>query len=114
MKTLHWIGPSLSDLRRLPLDAQDKIGHALYLAQMGGQHAEARPQKGFKGAHVPDVIEDRNGTTVCAAYLISLSKQVYVLHAVSLKPKRGGAFPEVDSELIRRRLGDAVADTMRR
>ncbi len=61
MKRVHWIGPSLDDLRELPDQVQDTLGYALYLAQLGGKHEKAKPLKGFGGAGVVEIIEDHDG-----------------------------------------------------
>jgi phage-related protein len=61
MKPLHWIGSSRADLREMPDTVQDDIGYALYLAQTGGKHADAKPLKGFKGAGVLEVVERFDG-----------------------------------------------------
>lgn len=112
MKPLHWVGPSLRDLRKLPASAQDKVGHALYLAQMGGKHADAKPLKGFQGTGVPEVFEYRDDDAIRAVYTLKLASGVYVLHVYqkNVSQKNTASGPDID--LIRRRLADAIADAM--
>ena len=123
MKPLHWVGPSLRDLRTLPAAAQDKIGHALYLAQMGGRHVDAKPLNGFKGPglpKVPDVFEYYGDDFSRAVYTVMPANGIYVLHACAHKsgrknarPSTAPAAPAFDLELVKRRLADAIADAMK-
>jgi phage-related protein len=80
------------------------MGFALYLAQMGGKHPDAKPLRGFGGAGVLEVVDDFAGDTYRAVYTVRLSTAVYVLHAFQKKSKRGIATPKQDMELIRARL----------
>jgi len=58
MKPLYWIGSSRADLKSLPHDVQDIFGYALYLAQIGQKHDDAKPLRGFRSAGVLEVVED--------------------------------------------------------
>lgn len=58
IKPVVWIGPSKEDLKSLPEAVQDVFGYALYLAQTGKKHPEAKPLHGFGGASVLEVVED--------------------------------------------------------
>jgi phage-related protein len=60
LKPVEWIGSSLKDMRALPEDVQDVFGFALFMAQSGGKHPDAKPLKGFTGAGVLEVVEDLN------------------------------------------------------
>jgi phage-related protein len=55
LKPLHWIGSSKRDLQALPGPVVDLFGYALYLAQTGKKHEQARPLKGFGSAGVLEV-----------------------------------------------------------
>jgi hypothetical protein len=46
-KELIWVGSSLKDLREFPEDVRQVMGFALYLAQVGEKHPDAKPLKGF-------------------------------------------------------------------
>lgn len=50
MREAIWIGSSLEDLRVFPTPVRESMGYALYLAQNGGTHPDAKPMKGFSGA----------------------------------------------------------------
>ena len=110
MKPVHWMGSRLNDLRSMPDEAQDTVGHALDLVQMGGRHADAEPLKGFKGAGVLEVVENHDGDTYRAVYTVRIAVAVYVLHVFQKKSKRGIATPQSDLDLVRQRLRDAEAD----
>jgi len=111
MKLLHWVGSTLDDLRALPEAVQDDIGYALYVAQNGGKHTDAKPLSGFKGAGVLEVVENHDGETYRAVYTVKLANAIYVLHVFHKKSKRGIATPQADMNLIKRRLADAIADS---
>lgn len=51
-KELGWIASSKSDLMEFSRDVRKEMGHALYIAQQGGKHKDAKPLKGFGGATV--------------------------------------------------------------
>jgi len=104
MKPLGWIGSARDDLLAFPDDAVREIGHALYLAQTGGKHADAKPLKGFGGAGVLEVVEDHDGDTYRAVYTVQFCDVVYVLHAFQKKAKKGNATPPHEIETVRRRL----------
>jgi phage-related protein len=84
-----------------------EIGHALYVAQIGGKHPSAKPLTGdkeFKGAGVLEIVEDHDGSAYRAVYTVKFAGAIYVLHAFQKKSKRGIATPKSDIELIKRRL----------
>ncbi len=72
LKPVEWVGSSLEDLKEFPVDVQQVIGYALYLAQSGEKHPSAKPLKGFKGAGVLEVVEDFDGDTYRAVYKVKL------------------------------------------
>jgi phage-related protein len=110
MKPLLWTGSSRKDLRACPDEVQDTFGFALYLAQIGGKHSQAKPLKGFGGADVLEVVEDDDGDTYRAVYTVRFANAIYVLHVFQKKSKRGTATPRADMDLIKKRLRDATED----
>jgi phage-related protein len=110
MKPMSWMGSSQKDLRACPDVVQDTFGFALYLAQLGEKHSQAKPLKGFGGAGVVEVVEDDDGGTYRAVYTVSFANAVYVLHVFQKKSKRGIATPKADLDLIKKRLRDATVD----
>jgi phage-related protein len=107
LKSLIWIGSSKEDLKDFPDEVQDVMGYALYLAQTGGKHPDAKPLKGFKGAGVLEIVEDFDGDTYRAIYTVKFSDIVFVLHAFQKKSKHGIATPKQDIDLIHQRLRTA-------
>lgn len=107
LKPLVWIGSSRKDLRALPDPVQDHIGYALYVAQRGGKHRDAKTLTGFGGASVQEIVTDYDHDTYRAVYTVRFVERIYVLHVFKKKSKSGIATPKSDLELIERRLKQA-------
>jgi len=110
LKPLHWVGSSKRDLLSLPEPVVDLFGFALYLAQDGRKHEQAKPLRGFGSAGVLEVIEDWDRSTYRAVYTVRFERAVFVLHVFQKKSKRRAATPKADIDLIRERL--KVAEQM--
>jgi phage-related protein len=104
IKPVVWIGSSRSDLASFPEDVKDAIGYALYVAQRGGKHADAKPLRGFGGAGVLEIVENRAGDTYRAVYTVRFAERLYVLHSFQKKSKTGIKTPKPEIELIKSRL----------
>ena len=104
MRRLEWIGSTKKDLLALPEEVVDVFGYALYLAQTGSKHDQAKPLRGFGSAGVLEVVEDRRGDTNRAVYTVQFAVRVFVLHVFQKKSKSGIATPKPDLDLIRNRL----------
>jgi phage-related protein len=107
MKPLEWVASSKKDLIAMPDPVQDNFGFALYQAQIGEKHDDAKPLKGFKGSGVLEIVDDFDGDTYRAVYTVRFAEVVYVLHVFQKKSKRGIATPKQDIELIEQRLKTA-------
>ena len=107
LKSVVWLGTSLRDLRGFPAPVQDHVGYALYVAQRGGKHSDAKVLSGFGGAGVLEVIKDYRGDTFRAVYTLKYSGMVLVLHVFQKKSKSGRQTPRRDIELIQQRLNEA-------
>jgi phage-related protein len=107
LKPVIWIGSSLKNLRDFPLPVQDHMGYALYVAQRGRKHQDAKVLSGFGGAGVLEVIDDYRGDTFRTVYTLKYVGAVYVLHAFQKKSKSGRQTPRRDLELIEQRLREA-------
>ena len=103
LKQVQWVGSSKADLKRFPDAVQDRMGFAIYQAQAGGRHRDAKPLKGF-GAGVLQVAARHGGDAYRAVYTVRFASAVYVLHAFRKKAKRGVATPKRELDLIGRRL----------
>ena len=103
-KPLFWIGSTRSELKRFPADVCSAVGFALWQAQLGRKHRDAKVLKGFGGAGVLEVVEDNDGATFRAVYTVKFAGAVYVLHVFQKKSKKGIKTPTAEMEVIRRRL----------
>lgn len=107
VKPVFWITSSLDDLRAFPEEVRQMMGYALWLAQRGEKHADAKPLKGFGGATILEIVEDHGGNTFRGIYTVKFPRAVYVLHAFQKKSKRGIQTPQQEVNLIRKRLKTA-------
>ena len=103
-KPLIWIGSAKKDLRTFPEEVKDSMGFALYVAQQGGKHPDAKPLRGFGGAGVLEIVEDHRGDTYRAVYTVRLAGRAYVLHAFQKKSRSGVETQKAEINLIKSRL----------
>lgn len=114
LKPLYWLGSSKRDLLALPEGVVDVFGYALYLAQIGKRHEQAKPLKGFGSAGVLEVVDDRQGNTYRAVYTVRFTARVFVLHVFQKKSKSGRSTPKADIDLIshRLRIAEQIAEEL--
>ena len=103
LKPVLWVGSSRADLKQFPDPVQDRMGFAIYQAQTGLRHRDAKPLKGF-GSGVLEAVARHDGDTFRAVYTVRFESAVYVLHAFQKKARRGIATPKKELDLVRRRL----------
>jgi len=108
-RPLEWVGSAKKDLMALPARVVDVFGYALYLAQIGERHDQAKPLRGFGSAGVLEVVEDWRGEAYRAVYTVRYRSRVFVLHVFQKKSKRGAETPKADMNLIEERLKAAAA-----
>jgi phage-related protein len=77
LKPLYWVGSSKRDLGTLPEAVVNLFGYALYLAQTGKKHDQAKPLRGFGSAGVLEVVEDQDGNAYRAVYTVPNRKQSF-------------------------------------
>jgi phage-related protein len=106
-KPVIWIGTSLRDFRAMPKAVRGRMGYALYVAQCGGKHRDAKPMRGFSGAGVVEVVTDHRGDSFRSIYTVRFAQAVFVLHVFQKKSKTGIATPKTQIEMIRSRLQEA-------
>jgi phage-related protein len=104
LKPVVWIGSSKTDSLHFPEEVKDLVGFALYVAQRGAKHPDAKPLAGFGSAGVLEVIADHRGDTFRTVYTVRLAGCIYVLHAFQKKSKSGIATPKSAIDLIKARL----------
>jgi phage-related protein len=109
IRPLRWIGSAKKNLLSMPDQVQQVFGFALYLAQTGSQHPDAKPLRGFGSAGVLEIVEDWRGNAYRAVYTVRFAQAVYVLHCFQKKSKRGFETPKPEMDLIRTRLKEAEA-----
>ena len=102
-KPLHWVGSSRDDLKAFEDEVRRYLGFALYQAQIGLKHRDAKPLSGM-GPGILEVVSRFDKDTYRAVYTVRFAEAVYVLHAFQKKAKRGIATPQRDIELVRERL----------
>ena len=109
-KRMRWVGGSQEDLSAFPVAVRQRVGGALWEAQIGGKAPYAKPLKGFGDAGVSEIVDDFDGDTFRAVYTVRFAKAVYVLHAFQKKSKRGVATPKAELDVVGRRLKRAKED----
>ena len=109
-KPIHWIGSSLDDLARLPLEVKRVVGYALRLAQQHEPHENAKPMHGRFTGVMEIVANDRSNRTFRVMYTAKLKGVVYVLHAFNKKAPRGSETPRQELDLLDQRLRMANQD----
>ena len=107
---LIWLGSTKKAVQSFPLLVRQAIGFALFQAQLGGKHTNAKPLKGFGGAGVLEVVERYDSDTYRAVYTVKFTDVVYVLHVFQKKSKKGIQTPKQDIDLIKKRLQQARDD----
>src|SRR5260221_9490559 len=110
LKPLTWLGSTRKDLMSLPLKVVKSFGYALYLAQAGSKHPDAKAMHGF-GAGVLEVVESWEGDAYRAVYVVRFEAAVFVLHVFKKKSVKGDETPKPDLEMIKKRLkvGEEIA-----
>lgn len=102
-KPVEWVGSSKENLKEFPDPVQDRVGFALYQAQVGLKHRDAKPLRGL-GSRVLEVVSRHDGNTFRAVYTVRFKVAVYVLHVFQKKAKRSAETPKHDIDLIKGRL----------
>ena len=103
LRPVEWVGSSKANLKGFPEPVRARMGFAIYRAQTGLRHRDAKPLKGF-GSGVLEVVARHDGDTFRAVYTVRFEAAVYVLHAFQKKARRGVKTPKQELDLVRRRL----------
>ncbi|HET6572305.1 MAG TPA: type II toxin-antitoxin system RelE/ParE family toxin [Fimbriiglobus sp.] len=106
-KPVFWVASSRRDVRKFPKGVRQTVGQALFDAQTGGKHPDAKPLKGFGGAGVLEVVESDDRNAYRAVYAVKFAGAVYVLHAFQKKSKSGIKTPAEEISTVRARLKEA-------
>lgn len=108
MRPVNWVGPSRDEVHALPPDVEDMVGYALYLAQLGEKHPDAKPLSGFGNAQIIEIVADHEGNAYRAVYALKFPDAIYVLCAFQKKSTHGKRTPQRWMELVRSRLRQAA------
>lgn len=103
-KPVFWMALTRKALRGFPKPVRLVMGQALFDAQTGNKHPDAKPLRGFGGAAVLEVVEDHDGNSYRAIYTIRFAGAVYVLHAFQKKSKKGVKTPTHEMATVKARL----------
>ena len=109
LKPLEWVGSSREDLKEFPVEVRKHAGFALYQAQAGFKHRDAKPLKGM-GSDILEVVSRHDGDTYRAVYTVRFKAAVYVLHAFVKKTQQTS---KADIELARTRFKQLIAARQR-
>lgn len=103
MRLLKWIGSSHKNLTQFPVEVQQEMGYALYVAQMGGTYMNAKPFKGC-GTGVYEIVSDYDRNAYRSVYIVNIDDAIYVLHAFQKKSKISIKTPQEEVKIIKDRL----------
>ena len=106
MKRVAFAAQTRDDLSDFPAEVKSMFGHALYMAQTGKTHPDAKAMRGFPGASVIEVRDDHAGDTYRLVYTAKGGSAITVLHAFKKKSRRGIRTPKQIIDTIRQRLKD--------
>jgi phage-related protein len=113
-KPLRWIASSKVDRSAMPIEVRRDVGYALFAAQQGDKHPDAKVLGGFGVAGVLEIIAKHDGDTFRAVHTVRFADAVYVLHVFQKKSNRGVATPKKELDLIKARLLRAEQDHQQR
>lgn len=91
----------------MPEAVRNRIGRALFVAQLGARPRDATPLVGFRGATVLEIRDDYETDTYRCVFTVRFAEVLYVLHAFQKKSKAGIKTPKAEVDLIRKRLVQA-------
>jgi phage-related protein len=103
-RPVEFIASARNDLAALPNPVKAVFGFAIFQAELGEKHPNAKPLKGFGGSGVLEVVEDHRGDAYRAVYTVKFAGVVYVLHAFQKKSKKGAKTDKRDIDLIKARV----------
>lgn len=85
------------------------MGYAIFFAQNGKIHPNAKVLSGMGSAGIQEIRENDKSGTYRVIYTVETAEYVFVLHAFQKKSKSGIATPKQEIELLKSRLKDARA-----
>jgi phage-related protein len=107
-KPVEWVGSTKQDLTRFPVSVKRIMGQALFEAQCGLTHQDAKPMRGNLRS-VTEICAGDERATYRAVYTTKIGNVVYALSAFQKKSKDGIRTPQRHLALIAQRLKEAKA-----
>lgn len=89
----------------MPAGVRRTFGYALGLAQNGLAYAHAKTLTGYSPP-VVEALEDDDGDTYRAVYVVHYADTIYVLHCFKKKSTSGRGLPKRDKATIEARLAE--------
>jgi phage-related protein len=102
-RKISWIGGARRDFEDFPEDVQSDMFDALSVAAEGGMSGKAKPFKGVESG-VFEIALKHRGDAFRAIYAVKIGADIWVIHAFQKKSKSGIKTPQMEIELIRKRL----------
>lgn len=104
LKPMYFVVEAVrDDLKSVPEAVRSEFGHALYMAQTGETHPNAKRLHGF-GPGVLEIVENYVGDTYRAVYTVRFEEAIYVLHVFQKKSTQGIKTPQRELDTIKIRL----------
>jgi len=103
-RPVEFVASAEDDLASMPDEVKSVFGFAIFQAELGEKHPDAKPLKGFGGGGVLEVVDDYRGDAYRAVYTVKFAGVIYVLHAFQKKSKKGAKTDKRDIDLIKTRL----------
>jgi phage-related protein len=88
LKEVVWLGSTKKAIQKFPELVRKEVGFAIFQAQQGNKHLDAKPLKGFAGASTLEIVERYDADTYRAVYTVKFAGVVYVLHAFQKSQRR--------------------------
>lgn len=105
MKEVRFTGSSKRDLSAFPDEARLRVGHELFMLQVGREPDDWKPMSSVGRGACEIRVRDRVGQ-FRVIYVATLGTAIYVLHAFQKKSRKTS---KGDLELARLRYREAVA-----
>jgi len=109
-RPIRFVADSQKVLGGMPEDVRESFGYSLMLVQYGDHPDGARPFGEGVNSDVMKLVEDDDGETYRAAYVIAFEGVVYVLDVFQKKSTSGIATPKDDLRRVKLRYQAAKRD----
>lgn len=103
LRPISWLRGALKDFEGFPAEVQSDAARALSFAARGGKADTAKPFKGV-GSGVFEIALRHKGNAYRVIYDVQIGEALWVIHAFQKKSKSGIKTPQLEIDLIRKRL----------